>query len=167
MNDIYWINDGQPPRLAIVARPRGDDWLRDDLARLRDRGIDVLVSFLPADEEWALGLREERAIASELGMQFISYPIPDREVPSDPLEFRQLVAHLAGEALAGKKIGAHCRGCIGRSSVLIASVMMALGSDAENALRQIAMARGLDVPDTPEQRAWILRFRPGPIIANR
>ncbi|HEY6446307.1 MAG TPA: hypothetical protein VIY53_07605 [Acidobacteriaceae bacterium] len=150
-----------------MARPRGDDWLREDLTRLRDGGIDILVSFLPADEEWALGLREEHALASELGMQFISYPIPDREVPPDPAEFRQLVAYLAGQALAGKKIGAHCRGCIGRSTLLIASIMIALGSDAEDALRQIAAARGLDVPDTPEQRAWILRFRPGPVIANR
>jgi protein-tyrosine phosphatase len=167
VNDIYWIKDGQPPRLAIVARPRGDDWLREDLTRLRDGGIDILVSFLPADEEWALGLSEERTLANQLGMQFISYPIPDREVPPDPAEFRQFVAYLAGQALAGKKIGAHCRGCIGRSTLLIASIMIALGSNAEDALRQIAAARGLDVPDTPEQRAWILRFRPGPVIANR
>jgi protein-tyrosine phosphatase len=83
-------------------------------------------------------------------------------VPPDTAGFRQLVSRLAAEIRAGRRVGAHCRGCIGRSTVLIASLMIALGSDAETALVQIAQARGFQVPDTPEQRAWILSFRPEP-----
>ncbi len=160
MNGIYWINDEPSPRLAIVARPRGDAWLRDDLAALHQGGVDVVVSLLPADEAWVLGLADEAKLAAQVGLEFVSYPIPDRCVPDDLPGYRQLVASLAESVRTGKRIGAHCQGCIGRSTVLIASIMIALGADPRDTLRQIKDARGWEVPDTPEQRAWILQFRP-------
>jgi hypothetical protein len=46
--------------------------------------------------------------------------------------------------------------------VLLASVMIALGWDAAEALRAIERARGFQVPDTAEQRKWILNFEPEP-----
>lgn len=159
---IYWIEDGHPSRFAIVARPEGGDRLRDDLAALKAGGIDILVTFLPADEAEYLGLSDEAKLAADTGLEFISWPILDRTVPDDLPGFRALVQRLAGEVRAGKRVGAHCRGCIGRSTVLIASLMIALGSDAETALAQIEEARGFQVPDTPEQCAWILNFQPNP-----
>jgi protein-tyrosine phosphatase len=159
---IFWVQDGQPPRVAIVPRPRGLDWLRDDLAALKAGGLDILVSFLPAYEAEELGLSEEAQIAAEAGLEFIAYPILDRTVPVDLPDFRTLVSRLAAEVRAGRRVGAHCRGSIGRSTVLIAALMIALGADAETALAQIERARGFQVPDTPEQRAWILAFQPNP-----
>jgi protein-tyrosine phosphatase len=159
---IYWVQDGHPPRFAIVARPQGNDRLRDDLADLKAGGIDILVSFLPGYEAEELGLSDEAELAAEAGLEYISYPLLDRTVPADAADFRSLVNRLAGEVRAGRRVGAHCRGCIGRSTVLIASLMVALGADAETALTQIERARGFQVPDTPEQRAWILSFRPVP-----
>jgi protein-tyrosine phosphatase len=161
MKTIYWVDEyDQKARYAIVARPRGGDWLQDDLTELKNKGIDILISFLPTDEEWALGLTEEARIAGELGLEFISYPIPDRAVPGNTAEFRDLVNGLANAVRGGKTVGVHCRGCIGRSTVLIASLMIALGYEARDALRRIESARGFPVPDTPEQREWILRFQP-------
>lgn len=162
MNNIYWIDPDSSPRLAIVARPRPDECLADDLAALKRGGIDVLVSFLSDEENAELGLIEEHRLAEQAGLHFISYVIPDRQVPGDIRGFRELVSRLAEQVRAGQRIGAHCRGCIGRSTVLIASLMIALGSDGEAALRKIERARGLAVPDTPEQRQWILDFRPTP-----
>ena len=159
MSRIYWIEDFNPPRLAIVARPRGDDWLRDDLAALKAGGIDVLVSLIEPAEAEELGLAAEGALAEHLGMRFVSYPIPDRCTPSDLAGFRLFVARLADMVRNGQRIGAHCRGCIGRSTVLVAAVLVALGTDPGDALMRIEDARGWPVPDTPEQRAWILAFR--------
>jgi protein-tyrosine phosphatase len=159
---IYWVQDGQAPRLAIVSRPHGNDVLRDDLAELRAGGIDILVSFLPGFEAEELGLTDEAKVAGEVGLEFILYPIIDRTVPTDIPGFRDLVNRLADQVRAGRRVGAHCRGCIGRSTVLIASIMIALGADPELALEQITRSRGFAVPDTPEQRAWILDFRPLP-----
>ncbi|HTW48115.1 MAG TPA: hypothetical protein VMD92_09205 [Acidobacteriaceae bacterium] len=159
---IYWVQDGQAPHVAIVGRPRGGEWLRGDLGDLKNGGIDILVSFLPGDEAEEMGLGDESKLAAEVGLEYVSYPILDRTVPADIADFRALVSRLADEVRAGRRVGAHCRGCIGRSAVLIASIMIALGADAETALTQIALARGFEVPDTPEQRAWILDFRPNP-----
>jgi protein-tyrosine phosphatase len=159
---IYWVQDGPDPRLAIVARPEGGAELRLDLADLKSGGIDILVSFLPPDEAEYLGLSDEARLAADVGLQFISYPILDRTVPEDIADFCALVGRLADEVRAGRRVGAHCRGSIGRSTVLIASIMIVLGSDADTALAQIERARGLEVPDTPEQRAWIFNFRSTP-----
>jgi hypothetical protein len=38
--------------------------------------------------------------------------------------------------------------------------MIALGWQADQVLRLIEQARGFQVPDTPEQLQWILRFQP-------
>lgn len=162
MTQIYWIKDRNPPQLAIVARPRGDDRLPEDLAALKAGGIDVLVSLLEPKEAEELGLAAEGPLAESLGMRYISCPIPDRSTPADLASFRDLVARLAAMVRGGHRIGAHCRGCIGRSTVLIASVLIALGAAAGDSLLRVEDARGWPVPDTPEQRAWIQEFRATP-----
>jgi protein-tyrosine phosphatase len=159
MNTVLWI-DADPSRLAIVLRPRGGKELQVDLEAARSAGIDILVSLLTAEDYEDLGLTDEGRIATELGMRFISYPVLDRCTPADLPGFRQLIAELRHEVRAGKAVGAHCRGCIGRATVLLASLMIALGWDADAALRRIEKARGFAVPDTPEQLEWILNFHP-------
>lgn len=161
MKTVLWINEAQPSRLAIVLRPRGGSDLQTDLEQVRDAGIDILVSLLTAEDNEDLDLTDEGRIATQLGMRFLSWPVLDRCTPSDLPGFRRLIAELAGEVRAGKAIGAHCRGCIGRATVLLASVMVALGWQADTALRLIEKARGYNVPDTPEQLEWILNFHPG------
>src|SRR5580700_10472556 len=133
MKTVLWIEEANPSRLAIVLRPRGAEGLRADLELVREAGIDVLVSLLTADDNEDLGLTAEGKIAEQLGMKFISYPILDRCTPADLASFRELVADLRDQVRAGKRVGAHCRGCIGRATVLIASVMIALGCDASQA----------------------------------
>ncbi len=54
----YWIDLGSC-RLAILPRPRGFDWLADDIAAARRAGVDVLVSALTETESEELGLSEE------------------------------------------------------------------------------------------------------------
>jgi len=161
MKTVLWVNEAQPSRLAIVLRPHGGHELQADLEAARDAGINILVSLLTAEDNEDLGLTEEGRIATALGMRFIPYPILDRCTPSDLPGFRSLIAELRDEVQAGKAIGAHCRGCIGRATVLLASVMIALGWDADAALRRIEQARGFAVPDTADQLEWILNFHPG------
>jgi protein-tyrosine phosphatase len=162
MKTVLWIGEAEPSRLAIVLRPRGGDGLQADLAEARGEGIDVLVSMLTAEDNEELGLTEEGRIAQQLGMRFISYPILDRCTPPDLASFRRLVIDLRDAVRAGKSVGAHCRGCIGRANVLLASVMIALGWRADQALHLIERARGFPVPDTQEQLQWILNFRLDP-----
>jgi protein-tyrosine phosphatase len=159
MKNVLWIGEANPSRLAFLLRPRGGDGLQADLEIARHEGVDVLVSLLTPDDNEELSLTEEGRIARELGMIFVSHPIPDRCSPSDLASFRELVADLRDKVRAGMSVAAHCRGCIGRATVLLASVMIALGWDATAALRLIERARGFTVPDTPEQLEWILNFQ--------
>ena len=160
MKDIYWVQHDDHPRLAIVARPRGNDWLEDDLGNLKRGGIEVLVSLLVPEEAVEYGLAAEGEIAESLGIQFIPYPIRDSTTPTDIENFRRLVAQLADAVQAGNHVGVHCRGCIGRSVVLTAAVLAHLGFEAADALALIEEARGCPVPETREQKNWILKFEP-------
>ena len=160
MKDIYWIRHDEKPRLAIVACPRGGDWLETDLAKLKQGGIEILVSLLTPEEAVDLGLTAEGDLANQAGIEFISYPIPDRTTPAGEESFRRLVARLVDAVSVGKHVGAHCRGCIGRATVTTAAVLIQLGLRPAEALALIEEARGCQVPDTAKQLSWILRFEP-------
>ena len=155
MNDIFWIDD---TGLAIIMRPRGADWLENDLTRMKMGGIQTIVSTIEHFEANTLGLADERTTTERLGMRFISYPMPDRSVPFDRGDFTHFVQKLGKRLQNGEKIGVHCRGCIGRSTLVTAATLIKLGWDAERALDEIEKARGCSVPDTDEQRDWIIEF---------
>jgi protein-tyrosine phosphatase len=162
MNEIFWIKGNPSAPLAVVLRPRGSDWLKDDLLGMKQGGIQTLVSLLEEDEAEMLGLEDEGLLAEQLGMQFLSYPIPDVHVPPDTASFRSFVAGLADRLRAGEDIGVHCRGSIGRSTVTAACALIHLGWQPRAALTAIGAARGLAVPDTEEQEEWILRYKAQP-----
>jgi protein-tyrosine phosphatase len=162
VNDIFWIKGNPPAPLAIVLRPRGDDWLEEDLLRLKRGGIETVVSMLEEDEAVLLALGDESVLAKKIGLQFLSFPIPDTQVPHDTAAFRNFVTGLATRLRAGERIGVHCRGSIGRSTVIAACTLIQLGWLPKTALANIASARGLAVPDTQEQEDWILSYSAQP-----
>ncbi|HEV2214397.1 MAG TPA: hypothetical protein VGR64_03835, partial [Terracidiphilus sp.] len=90
---------------------------------------------------------------------FISHPIPDTHIPTNEDSFRAFVAGLAEKLRAGEHVGVHCRGSIGRATLAAACTLIHLGWSAEAALDAIEAARGCEVPDTEEQRRWILRYK--------
>jgi protein-tyrosine phosphatase len=143
-----------PGRLSTMARPRGGDWLEDEMASLRQAGADVLVCMLTVPEMRELDLTEEAATAEAAGMRFIGLPTPDRGTP-DLQQFRALVAEIAADLENGQHVVVHCRMGIGRSSLVVAGVLIAQGMPPSDAWARISDARGLAVPDTPEQRHWL------------
>ena len=159
VDNVLWIEGSAPAGLAIVLRPRGDDGLKDDLADIKRSGVDTLVSLLEANEARWLGLAAEGPLAEQAGMLFLSYPILDVHVPDDVATFREFVANLAARLRSGDRIGVHCRGSIGRSTVTAACALIHLGWKAKEALAAIQQARGCLVPDTDEQRRWILKYK--------
>jgi len=162
VSEIFWIEGEPEARLAIVMRPAGDDWLEDELRGLRRGGIDTLVSMLEPWEAEALGLAREGPLAKEAGMQFLSFPIPDRHTPPETRAFRQFAGELARRLRAGERIGVHCRGSIGRCTLAAASALVHLGWKPKDALAAISSARRFPVPDTDEQKEWILDYEPQP-----
>jgi protein-tyrosine phosphatase len=153
-----WVEAGPQVRLAIVPRPRGTDWLEDEVSQIKRAGVDVLVSMLQPDEAAELGLSAEAELCAAGGIQFRSFPIPDRETPSSTAAFAEFVANLQAEIHAGRSVAVHCRASIGRSSLLLAALLTAEGHTPDEAFRRLSKARGLQVPDTPDQIRWVERF---------
>jgi protein-tyrosine phosphatase len=162
MDEVFWIELNPPVGLAIVLRPEGDEALRDELVRYKQSGIETLVSLLEPTEALWLGLEKEGPLAEEVGMRFLTYPILDVHVPYNVSTFRAFVSHLAGRLRAGERIGVHCRGSIGRSTVTAACTLMHLGWKPKEALKAIRAARGCEVPDTLEQKRWIMKYKVEP-----
>jgi protein-tyrosine phosphatase len=154
----FWVKTENNLRLAIVSRPRGGDWLEDEIAHIKRDGIDVLVSMLPEDEANELDLSSEAELCSAAGVDFKSFPITDRETPASNAAFREFIEGLRIELHAGRSIAVHCRASIGRSSLVLASLLCAEGLQPEDAFTRLSKARGLKVPDTQEQVRWVERF---------
>jgi protein-tyrosine phosphatase len=152
---MYWSPNDQGLRLAIMARPRGGEWLGEELAALRAQGIAVLVSALTSTEEHELDLAQEAMVCEALGLEFVRFPIEDRDTPRSVDEVRILVRRLLDMLRAGQPVAIHCRAGIGRSAVLAACLLVETDLEPGAALERIATARGAPVPDTDEQRAWV------------
>lgn len=155
---MFWIDASFPGRLAIVARPRGSDWLNRDIKAMRKDGIDMLVSLLTPSETAELAMEQEGEECIKAGIEFESFPITDRGVPECIEAFAELANRLASKLAIGQNVGVHCRQGIGRSSLLAAATLAAAGMEPMAALKKVAEARGMMVPETSEQRRWFDDF---------
>ena len=158
ISNIYWIEDPKlrPKKMGTMARPRGNDWLEDEVMALKNSKIDCLISLLERSEDWELGLEKEAELCQKWGIEFINFPIRDVYIPTDEEKFISLAQKLADYLNKDKKLVIHCRMGIGRSSILAAAIMISLAYEAKNVFEIISKYRKLKVPDTDEQRNWIL-----------
>jgi protein-tyrosine phosphatase len=155
MTQLFWIDGPWRGRLAISARPRGGDWLVDEVNDWRRAEIDTVVSLLTAEECQDLELIAEAKLCSAAGMEFISFPIEDRKVPDSSLSVARLLAQLGAQLMDGKNVVIHCRQGIGRAGLIAASILIAHNVEAQRAIAVVSGARGVPVPETDEQRAWV------------
>ncbi|XHM89253.1 tyrosine protein phosphatase [Peterkaempfera sp. SMS 1(5)a] len=140
-----------------MARPRGGDWLEDEMTALNGAGVAVLVCALTGPELDELGLAEEPERAAAAGLQFVATPIVDRAVP-ELAAILPTLRLLAQRLREGAHVVIHCRAGTGRASLLAAALLILNGSDPETAWGRIEQARGLAVPDTAEQREWTMKL---------
>ncbi len=153
--DLYWIRGPWQGSLAVVARPRGGDWLVDEAAGWRAAGLDVVVSLLEADEAASLDLERERFAAESNGIAFISFPIPDRSTPNSLPDALRLFEALVRLLERGKNVAVHCRQGVGRSGIVAAGTLVASGVQLDRALQLVGTARGVTIPETPGQLKWL------------
>jgi protein-tyrosine phosphatase len=151
---LYRIPSPARGQLSTMARPRGDDWLEDEMAGLREAGVDVLVSLQSDVERHEQGLLDEGAAAERAGIVFHHFPLQDLGVP-DRSAIAPLLDILVADLSEGRNIAIHCRAGIGRSSVVAAAILVRHGVAPDQAWETISAARGLPVPETEQQRAWL------------
>ena len=153
--DLFWIPGPWKGHLAIVARPRGGDWLDDETAGWRRAGLDVLVSLLEEDESAELGLAREDEAAAASGIRFMSFPIPDRGTPGSTEQAVALLKEIVRLLGHGKNVAVHCRQGIGRSGLIAAGALMTAGLAPDKAIQVVGAARGELIPETDAQHQWI------------
>ncbi len=154
---LHWIEGPWPGRLAISARPRGGDWLTDEIEGWRDAGVDVIVSLLTPNEVEQLDLQDEANLSARNSIIFLNLPIEDRTVPSSGAEVVRLVERLENALSEGKNVVIHCRQGIGRAGLIAACLLIDRGALVLDALQRVSAARGVPVPETSEQREWVDR----------
>lgn len=142
-------------QVSIVQRPRGGDWLADDIRTLVKHNVDVLVSLLTPAEIVELDLANEADICRVQGLTYFSYPLQDLSTPPFSAELFALLTQLHALLTEGKHIAAHCRMGLGRSALLAASVLVLSGLTPEQACTNLSCVRGYTVPEMEEQRAWV------------
>jgi protein-tyrosine phosphatase len=152
---LYPVDGPWPGKLSLASRPRGGDWVEDEMTSWRREGVDAFLSLLTPEEEQDLDLEGERRAAQAQGMEFISLPIPDRQVPGSEADVAPVVEEVDALLSSGKNVVVHCRQGIGRTGLLAASLLVAKGWNPDDAVATVSQARGIPVPETVEQRRWI------------
>ncbi|CAN5820702.1 hypothetical protein BH20ACI4_BH20ACI4_32140 [soil metagenome] len=156
--EVFWTKEKYPGRIALVPRPRGGEWLEDEAAAWSNAGLDVIVSMLDAEETQSFELEREAEFCAANGIEFVACPVADRSVPEINEAFLQVVEKLKKLLLNGKNTGIHCRQSVGRAPLMAAVLMISFGIEPDEAFRQLSKVRGVEVPETDEQRKWAERF---------
>ncbi|HEY0377468.1 MAG TPA: cyclin-dependent kinase inhibitor 3 family protein [Pyrinomonadaceae bacterium] len=120
-------------------------WQRDldkDLARLREYyRTDILVSLIEEHEFEELKIQTLRARAKDYGIEILWFPIRDMAVPAEVKPYATLIEMILSALRAGKTIVAHCMGGLGRTGLVAASTLVALGLTADEAINAVKAAR--------------------------
>jgi protein-tyrosine phosphatase len=140
--------------------------LQGDVADWNGAGIDAVLSLLTSEEQQELGLRSEASEASRQGLEFSSFPIADLQVPRSEAQLAKVLDEVTTKLSAGKNVVVHCRQGIGRTGLIAACLLIKSGMSPGAAVESVSAARGMAVPETPEQREWIERYAPKPVFTK-
>src|SRR5437773_12002221 len=119
---LHWVSGPWPGRLAVASRPRGGDWLEDEIASWRQAGIDTVFSLLTPEEERDHDLADEGHQVRAHGMKFVSFPIPDRQVPCSETDLSSGFEHVDAGPTSGSNEVANDRQGIGRGGLIAAGL---------------------------------------------
>ena len=103
-------------------------------------------------------MAQGRNAHSRFAIEFVSFPIPDRGVPTSYGALNQLVMPLVPKVKGGQIVAVHCRAGIGRSGVVAAGILFRSGIPFPQIFPALSRARGVAVPDTDAQADWVQAY---------
>jgi protein-tyrosine phosphatase len=152
---------GLAGRIGLTIAPGKRDhfglWDRDlelDLDRLRQHhGASLLVTLLEEHELRLLRIPNLPARAEAHGLGTEWFPFEDGGVPADEPGLWSLVDRILDAVRPGRTVVIHCRGGLGRSGLVAASCLIALGRAPTEAIDSVRAARPGAIE--PLQEAWL------------
>lgn len=148
-------------------------WKRDlhtDLRHLRDAyQVDRLVTLLEKDEMAQLSIPTLLTDAEAYGMRTRWFPIPDFHTPTSMQGLFELVQDILTWLQQQQTVVVHCKGGLGRSGLVAASCLTAMGHSPDEAFAYVRHARPGSV-ETTGQEAYVVAFahhlRQGDFVFN-
>ena len=132
--------------------------LQQDLARLRyDYGTHLLVTLLETEEMAYLQIADLLQTVPSYGMKSQWFPIPDFGIPPSITGLINLVETILAALEGGRTTVVHCRAGLGRTGLVVASCLVALGYSPEEAFAQVRTFRPSSI-ETLEQEAYVDQF---------
>src|SRR5487761_99695 len=131
--NIYWVDGPWPGKLALSARPRGGEWLEDEITNWQRQGVKTVLSLLTTEEQRELDLVNESAEAKAHGITFLAFPIEDRQVPDSEKSLTKILEQVDSELSSGRNVIVHCRQGVGRVGLVAACLLLIKGLGAEGA----------------------------------
>ena len=140
-----WVIDQQ---LAGMPRPGSSNSLEDDLAYLAEQGIDLLVSLT----ENTLDAR----LLADADIGSLHLPVSDFRPPTleQQIEFVERTSQTIN---GGGRVGVHCTAGIGRSGTMLATYLVYLGHNADEAIATVRELRPGSI-ETAEQEEAIQAY---------
>jgi len=140
-------------QIALSPAPRAD-YLQQEIARWYAEGYRTVVSMLTDQECQRHGLVDEQSQVLAQGMRFYRFAIRD-EVAASDTQMLSFIEQLADEKVLEQKLLVHCRGGVGRSSMLIALLAARHGITTDSSFALISQARGEQAPESEVQSNWV------------
>ena len=152
---LYILEGPWPGHLAVSANPRGGSSLHTEVLAWRGEHINTVVSLLVPREAAELDLEDEEEICILNQIDFVSFPIGHRSVPSSYLPALELMSGLDSRLSRGENVLIHSRQGVGRSAIIGAGLLIYRGIDPKKAVQRVIDVRGILVPETREQLEWL------------
>lgn len=157
----------RPGRLGMTIAPGKQNlgftalWQRDlhmDLRHLREAyHTDRLVTLLERQEMHQLRIPTLLTDAETYGMRARWFPIPDFGTPASMEGLSKLVQEILSWLEQEQTVVVHCKGGLGRSGLVAASCLTAVGYHPDQAFAQVRSVRAGSV-ETAEQEAYVVTF---------
>lgn len=149
-----------PGRVGLTVLPGRRDWRRhldEDLASLREQGIDAVVCLVPHEELERYGVPDLLRTYAGAGFESLHLPLLD-QAGASAAALREAVAWIEAKVAAGRSVLVHCVGGLGRSGMVAAAYLRSRGAAANEALACVRAARGPRAVETAAQEQCVRGF---------
>ena len=164
---VDFVELPSPGRLGMTFAPgkvqphaASGSWERDldqDLTRLRDiYNTKLLVSVIELHELEQLHIPQLPARLQRYGIDWLHLDVVDGSTPKDDAPWLAAMRQIKARLGAGDNVVVHCKGGLGRTGTLVASVLTTYGLSPVEAIAKTRVARP-NTLETKEQVAYVAR----------